>query len=336
MYHPRLLLITTPSYTFNARWTPPGITERSGYPDPTRRTERVFRHHDHKFEWTIKEFEEYCQEAAGKWGYEVVTSTVGRSVDKDPWGRDEECGGASQVAEFSRKEGEEWKSIRDIKAAQFMSENFGEGGHTHTLLAKHQHPAHPLSRRPTLECAVISGAVKQKMISFRESSVRFEELWFEQDISTLCGGWIELLLDAVDADGGLMLNKEKAGADGQASMSERREDWYVERVGADSNEEPWWGGEVERKPLVHEGYISDEEENNSAEDWGDSQEPQEYDSTLPAWSMVSETRHGWGNDAGTSGWGESTTWTQQDDDIETGTEKLENAGWGSIKSDWVQ
>lgn len=38
VYHPRRLLLTTPSYTFNARFTPPDIIERSGYPDPTGRT----------------------------------------------------------------------------------------------------------------------------------------------------------------------------------------------------------------------------------------------------------------------------------------------------------
>lgn len=336
MYHPRLLLITTPSYTFNARWTPPGITERSGYPDPTGRTKRVFRHHDHKFEWTIKEFEKYCQEAAAEWGYEVITSTVGRSVNKDPWGRDEECGGASQVAEFIRKEGEEWTSKRGIKAAQFMGENSGGGAHTHTLLAQHQHPAHPSSRRPTLECGLISGAVKQKMISFRESSVRLEELWFEQDISTLCGGFVELLLDAVDADGGLLLNKEKKGTGGQVSISERREDWYVERVGTDINKEPLWGGESEPTPLLNEDCTSDEDEDGSADGWGESEEPQEDDSTLPAWSTVSETRHGWGNDDVASGWGESTTWTQEYDGIEGGAEKSKNTSWGSIESGWVQ
>ena len=37
VYHPRRLLLTTPSYTFNARFTPPDVIERSRYPDPTGR-----------------------------------------------------------------------------------------------------------------------------------------------------------------------------------------------------------------------------------------------------------------------------------------------------------
>src|SRR5262245_37679977 len=99
VYHPRLFLVTTPSFTFNARFTPPDSTRREGYPDPTGRTERIFRHPDHKFEWTVEEFKTYCAAAAQEWGYEVSCSTIGYAVEQDDWGRDELLGGASQVAE---------------------------------------------------------------------------------------------------------------------------------------------------------------------------------------------------------------------------------------------
>ncbi|KAK7032263.1 hypothetical protein VNI00_013222 [Paramarasmius palmivorus] len=101
IYSPRLLLLTTPSYTFNARFTPPD-TRRTGFLDPTGRTDRVFRHDDHKFEWTVEEFNEYCVKEAKEWGYEVQTGDVGRAMEADPYERDGELGGASQVAIFRR------------------------------------------------------------------------------------------------------------------------------------------------------------------------------------------------------------------------------------------
>ncbi|EKM58234.1 uncharacterized protein PHACADRAFT_116997, partial [Phanerochaete carnosa HHB-10118-sp] len=99
VYHPHLLLITTPSYDYNARFTAPDAppSARRGFPDPTGRTNRIFRHHDHKFEWTVQEFRVWCEAAAREWGYDVTVSGVGRAQEKDKWGRDDELGSASQV-----------------------------------------------------------------------------------------------------------------------------------------------------------------------------------------------------------------------------------------------
>ena len=106
VYHPYLLLITTPSYTFNARFTAPDAprSARSGYLDPTKRTDRIFRHHDHKFEWTPEEFTAWCNAVGETWGYDVEVSGVGKAAGKDEWGRDEALGYASQVAAFKRHE----------------------------------------------------------------------------------------------------------------------------------------------------------------------------------------------------------------------------------------
>ena len=43
-YRPRLLLLTTPNYAYNQRFSPPGKYSRKGHPDPTGRTSRVFRY----------------------------------------------------------------------------------------------------------------------------------------------------------------------------------------------------------------------------------------------------------------------------------------------------
>jgi len=45
------------------------------------------------------------------------------------------------------------------------------------------------------------------MEQLEESLMRFEELWFEPEIAVLCGGWIELLMDAVEEDERLILQK---------------------------------------------------------------------------------------------------------------------------------
>ncbi|KAG2143545.1 uncharacterized protein EDB93DRAFT_1155708 [Suillus bovinus] len=43
--------VTIPSYSFNARFHPPGLMNTvTGFPDFTKCTDRMFRYHDHKFE----------------------------------------------------------------------------------------------------------------------------------------------------------------------------------------------------------------------------------------------------------------------------------------------
>ncbi|KAG8726500.1 hypothetical protein FRC12_023344 [Ceratobasidium sp. 428] len=100
-YRPRLLVLTTPNFTFNARFHPPGVP-RKGFPDPTGKTTRVFRHSDHKREWTVSEFTEWCHEAAELHGYDVTLDGVGVPTEPDPFGR--ELGYASQTAVFVRRE----------------------------------------------------------------------------------------------------------------------------------------------------------------------------------------------------------------------------------------
>ncbi|PWN51999.1 hypothetical protein IE53DRAFT_25937 [Violaceomyces palustris] len=78
-YRPRLFLITTPNYSFNAHFGSE-LSTRPGYPDPTGRTERVFRHADHKFEWTPAEFKQWCEEVADDYGYEVTIQGLGEGI----------------------------------------------------------------------------------------------------------------------------------------------------------------------------------------------------------------------------------------------------------------
>jgi hypothetical protein len=162
VYHPRLLLITTPSYTFNARFTAPADGEQSmpsdedskvrdgGFLDPTRRTSRVFRHPDHKFEWTIREFEEWCTTTARKWGYTVHTGGIGKPMEEDGWGRDSELGYATQTAVFTRLDGEEYERLRSENAR----------GYLQVSRRRRKVTGHPLSSLPIQQLHPPTGRMK--------------------------------------------------------------------------------------------------------------------------------------------------------------------------------
>lgn len=220
IYHPRLLLITTPSYTFNARFTapdaPPGT--RRGYLDPTGRTDRIFRHDDHKFEWTVEEFTQWCEEVAQQWGYEVEVSGVGIASEKDPWDRDDQLGKASQVAAFRRIEGENLKQMRETKSKTAGVQDRSREGR-HDLLATHQHkPSERGQQSEGLEA--IGQSVLQKMREFREQSITVQELWSE--LCPNCGGWLQNLIAAVTNTDGVRLHRHE----GESSSS-----WEVELEG---------------------------------------------------------------------------------------------------------
>jgi hypothetical protein len=322
IYHPPHLLITTPSYTFNARFTPPNVSERSGYPDPTKRTNRIFRHHDHKFEWTVEEFKEWCESAAEEWGYSVVVGTIGRALEKDPWGREEECGGASQVAEFTRKEGSEFVEMRRTKSA--VVELKADQEKEHVLLKTHQHTAHPSSQRPVESLREISEAVKLKMEQLEESLMRFEELWFEQEIAILCGGWIELLMDAVEEDERLMLQKMN---------STKRDHWRVELVGGVPKKERLWPDNTDFKeyqPLENRSYPEED-----LEDCEDKDDP-EFTCDNAGQGLQLEPNVSQGGGTSIFAWEEPRPWTRSDSDKlvwgEADGSSVE--AWGGTNQSW--
>ncbi|KAK4056376.1 hypothetical protein OIO90_002519 [Microbotryomycetes sp. JL221] len=79
LYGPRLVVVTTPNHEFNPYFVP---TPEIKNPlmrclDPTKRTKRVFRDDDHKFEMTQSEFQEWATKQADEWDYEVSFTGVG-------------------------------------------------------------------------------------------------------------------------------------------------------------------------------------------------------------------------------------------------------------------
>ncbi|KAI1797242.1 hypothetical protein LXA43DRAFT_969239 [Ganoderma leucocontextum] len=208
-YHPRVVLVTTPSFTFNARFTAPDAPyeARSGWLDPTGRTDRIFRHHDHKFEWTVEEFEQWCNAVASDWGYTVEMGGVGKAREIDEWGRDDALGWASQVAAFTRVEGEEWAKKRaDLwKASEGWQPTSNSPG-AHTLYASHQHPVHEAARGPK-PLDVVGELVVSRMLYYRETSMTLNDVWVEREVELACGGWVDWLVRAIQEHPGLALRK---------------------------------------------------------------------------------------------------------------------------------
>ncbi|TBU32634.1 hypothetical protein BD311DRAFT_686791 [Dichomitus squalens] len=208
-YHPRLVILTTPSFTFNARFTAPDAPyeARSGWRDPTGRTDRIFRHHDHKFEWTVEEFERWCQSVAGEWGYTVEIDGVGKAQEKDEWGRDDALGWATQCAAFTRIEGEDWVTKRAAlwEASDGLHARTSSPG-THSLFASHRFAANDASRSPK-PLDVVGELVLSKMLYYRQTSIALNEIWFEREVELACGGWIDWLVRAIQEHPGLALRR---------------------------------------------------------------------------------------------------------------------------------
>lgn len=82
-FNPRLVIITTPNCEFNILF-------------PQLRGGKL-RHWDHRFEWTRREFQEWCNSAATSYGYAVSFAGVG-----DPPAEFQHVGHCSQIAIFER------------------------------------------------------------------------------------------------------------------------------------------------------------------------------------------------------------------------------------------
>lgn len=226
-YRPQFLLITTPSYTYNTRMRPANVPESqaTGFKDPTGRTNRVFRHADHKFEWTVEEFTEYCEDVAETWGYDVDIGGVGKAEDPDPWGRDAELGFASQVACFRRRAGESNQITSIVSELQSC-----RGGAKHDLLAHHHHPVHPMAKSPrSAEEVQDSIIIALSYPPVADLDWTIHDIWFHPGIAEQCGGYIDYLIDSIESCEELGLVKDTT----QEFMS-----WRVTLVFTLTNSQP--------------------------------------------------------------------------------------------------
>ncbi|KAL4072715.1 hypothetical protein V8B97DRAFT_2023458 [Scleroderma yunnanense] len=250
VYHPRTFLMTTPSYTFNARFSPPGFSDPVGHLDPTGRTNRVFRHSDHKFEWTTEEFARWCATVSKEWGYTVEVGSVGAAMEDDPWGRDKQLGGATQVAAFRRKDDSNSKRKRERRVR--MMYDGTEQKESHRLVITYHFAAHPQAGHPRGP-EDIRAAVVRTFEDWGECVLRVEDLWFSKDIGLICGGSIELLIEITERDARLRL---------QRVPGQRKGNWTVELIGGVQQRRDGWS--TTRKPYeeIEEASMEEEEEEN--------------------------------------------------------------------------
>lgn len=291
VYQPRFFLVTTPSYTFNARFSTPDelaaaeAVRPGGHIDPTGRTSRVFRHPDHKFEWTVEEFTDWCTTVAREWGYHVRIDGIGKPVEKDEWGRDDQLGFASQAALFTRIKGEEVAKARQEEIGKTL------GKRTvcdHELLARHHHLPHPHSGVP-LEARDILDKIKGVMERSQDSVFTVQALWNEDEIAYACAGHLDKLVDAVAGCEEFLLHRNLEGW---------REEWQVELIGGVQPKQNLWtkeeqdsddefpavySSESEESEIrgvaeVDHGYSWGMPENEVQTDWGGS-----WGGSSPSW-----------------------------------------------------
>ncbi|KAJ8299994.1 hypothetical protein KUTeg_021513 [Tegillarca granosa] len=92
--NPRLVVMTTPNYEFNQLFP--------SYPS--------FRHYDHKFEWTRKQFQEWCSDICRHNNYSVQFEGIGNGPDGS-----ENLGTCSQAAIFVNGKTSPKPTYNDIK-----------------------------------------------------------------------------------------------------------------------------------------------------------------------------------------------------------------------------
>jgi len=259
----------------------------------------VFRHCDHKFEWTVDECVAWCRAAAADWGYEVIIDGIGRSATKDPWGRDGSKIRATQAVTFRRREGTEWAKRRASRYAEWASSGVDKG-QPHKLLAQHHYEAHAAAEKPAPR-EVIVAAIKEAIETIGTADVTTFQLWREEAVSSVCGGWLEVLIDVVGQDESFVVHREGKDA----------EEWVVEWPGANlQSRSPWqdpWAENSEEDDAesyedeeYSEEYEDDDEDGDEDEDEDEDDEEEDQDeagdgsevTVVTDWT--SATAEGWG------------------------------------------
>ena len=262
----------------------------------------MFRHPDHKFEWTIREFEEWCTTTAQEWGYTVQTSGIGKPIEEDGWGRDSELGYATQTAVFTRLEGTEHGCLRVENARGY----FQASRRSPELLAAHHHDPHPAATSPPQSNEIILQLIKEEIDRGEDNKILLRYLWIEEGICCACSGRINILIGAINAaENILRLHITDPGA---------REDWVVELIGSSKRrKENLWEDQQEDDAETHH-EISDEEGEDQLEEF----ESLEWEGDSPTVDINMESE-------------EPTTegWVEENSEWGSRADEFSHSGWGT-------
>lgn len=192
-YRPRLLLVSTPNFDFNAKFPDHHDCGKRGFVDPTGRTDRVFRHSDHKCEMTSDEFRQWAIGAAADWGYSVEIGGVGVSSKPSFYPatdeRPERPIYATQTAVFRMTTGVPMRSPRSVRTVDlpFML-GASESAHPHRLAAKAKHqPTTGPRGVPSAPGSVIE-AVDAAFATVTTDELSLTELWGMANVAAACAG----------------------------------------------------------------------------------------------------------------------------------------------------
>lgn len=104
LFCPRVLIVSTPNYEYNVILQRSTLASQEEDPDDKAQPQSCkFRNHDHKFEWTREQFNNWAAGLALKYNYRVEFGGVGGTQGVEP-------GYASQIAVFRRNEHEPVKN----------------------------------------------------------------------------------------------------------------------------------------------------------------------------------------------------------------------------------
>ena len=294
VYNSAYLFITTPNYTFNQLFTAPGVrNDTTGFPDPTGETDRVFRHHDHRREWTEDEWAEWCMKGAREWGYDLVLGSLGVQAETDPWGRDAQAGRASLTAAFTRKATPPRARKRALAEARRRMAD------PHELAGRFTYPACASAGQPSSDTEILEAVQK---VYWEEGQTWVEDVWQLDAVSRACGGMPTALFGAIDRspNGEYQLIRQDKPA--KHRWKERFWSWTIV-----------WHDWTEPKPPTPQPTVTwmDEEE----EEWG----REEMHSREALESSTETLPNDWGNSSPTWGWKNHDT--------------SQNGGWGTQSTD---
>jgi hypothetical protein len=228
---------------------------------------------------------EWCKAAANEWGYEVTIDGIGRSITKDPWGSDTDAVRASQAVTFRRREGDEWAEKRAAKYAAWASSRSEATTQPHNLVAMHRYDAHPGAQKPAPRDDV-AAAVKSVIQDLGSLDVTIFELWREDSVSTLCGGWLEVLIDVLNRDVSFVVHKEGKHAD----------DWKVEVPGLELHGKNPWQTASKQDDMWGESSETTTETYEDDEDYAEEYDGEYWDETEESGWAMSEADGSWDAD----------------------------------------